>query len=117
MSLLLSNVQASGTLAARPAAGTNGAIYFATDLKKLYRDDGTSWNDETPGQPVATLSATPSAPGDFSKPHGLSFTPSRIQISMTSGGGIWEQDPVADAANINLVASEGGVTAKIYVFA
>ena len=33
----------SGTLAGRPAAGTAGALYVATDTQTLYRDSGTSW--------------------------------------------------------------------------
>jgi hypothetical protein len=33
----------SGTDASKPAAGTAGRIYIATDTKKIYRDNGTSW--------------------------------------------------------------------------
>ena len=33
----------SGTLAARPAAGTEGRYYLATDESVLYRDNGASW--------------------------------------------------------------------------
>jgi len=32
------------TLANRPAAGTSGRIFIATDTNELYHDDGTSWN-------------------------------------------------------------------------
>ena len=34
----------SGTLAARPAAGTNGRFYWTTDEHILYRDNGTTWD-------------------------------------------------------------------------
>ena len=34
-----------GTLAARPAAGRGGAIYWATDSSRLYYDDGTAWRE------------------------------------------------------------------------
>lgn len=33
-----------GTLAARPAAGNAGAIYWATDIPLLFFDTGASWN-------------------------------------------------------------------------
>jgi hypothetical protein len=33
-----------GTNAARPAPGTAGRYYYATDTGTLYRDDGTAWN-------------------------------------------------------------------------
>jgi hypothetical protein len=36
-------VFAQGTLAARPAAGTTGRLYWATDTKAIYYDDGTAW--------------------------------------------------------------------------
>jgi hypothetical protein len=32
-----------GTLAARPAAGTAGRIYFTTDTKELFMDSGAAW--------------------------------------------------------------------------
>jgi hypothetical protein len=33
----------SGTLAARPAAGTAGAMYVTTDTAAIYRDSGSAW--------------------------------------------------------------------------
>jgi hypothetical protein len=36
-------VFAQGTLAARPAPGTTGRLYWATDTKAIYYDDGTAW--------------------------------------------------------------------------
>jgi hypothetical protein len=33
----------AGTDASKPSAGTAGRVYIATDTKKIYRDDGTSW--------------------------------------------------------------------------
>lgn len=116
MSLLLSTVIADGTYAAMPAASIDGRIYFATDLKKVYRDSGTAWVDITPGGPAATLAAAPSAPGNFSLAHGLPAAPSRVSILMTSAGAIWQQ-AAADAANVYLAASDLGISAVIYVFA
>ncbi len=37
-----------GTTAARPAAGTEGRMYFNTTLGKLQRDNGSSWQDVDP---------------------------------------------------------------------
>lgn len=34
-----------GTFASRPAAGTSGTLYFATDLLTLYYDNGSAWYD------------------------------------------------------------------------
>lgn len=33
----------SGANASKPVAGTAGRIYFSTDTKEIYRDNGTSW--------------------------------------------------------------------------
>lgn len=40
----LSTVISRGTLASRPAAGTAGALYYATDNGHLYRDNGSTWD-------------------------------------------------------------------------
>ena len=64
----------------------------------------------------ATLSVTSSAPGNFSIAHGLDAVPFLIEILPTSGGAIWGQTGFADATNINLVASDTGVTAKVLVY-
>lgn len=43
-----------GTFALRPAAGSYGSYYYATDQGILYRDNGTTW--DTVGGPSAVLS-------------------------------------------------------------
>lgn len=37
-------IHARGTLAARPAAGSPGHLYFVTDTSTMYRDNGSSWD-------------------------------------------------------------------------
>lgn len=39
----------SGTKSSRPSAGTADRIYFAYDEPAFYRDNGTGWEDVTPG--------------------------------------------------------------------
>jgi hypothetical protein len=116
MSLLLSTCIAEGTLAARPAASIDGRLYFSTDAHKIYRDNGLTWDDVTPGAPAAALNAAPTAAGNFSIAHGLSAAPSRIEILPTSAGSIWQQ-AAPDATNVNLSSSDAGITAIIFVFA
>jgi len=41
---LLSTIFVQGTIASRPAAGTPGRLFFASDERRLYYDDGTLWN-------------------------------------------------------------------------
>ena len=36
-------LDASGTLAARPAAGVAGRYYYATDIGQIFRDTGSAW--------------------------------------------------------------------------
>ena len=38
-------IYAQGAFASRPAAGTIGRFYYATDTAVLYYDDGTAWRD------------------------------------------------------------------------
>ncbi len=64
------------------------------------------------------VSAAPSAPGNFTLAHNLGKSPrQQPRIHMTSGGAIWFQTPTMfDNTNLYLVASDGGVTAKIEVW-
>ncbi len=67
--------------------------------------------------PAVTLLAVSSVAGNFNLLHGLSFTPSRVIIVPLSAGSIATQIPAADSSTVNLVASDGGVSALILVFA
>jgi hypothetical protein len=65
---------------------------------------------------ATSLLVTSSAPGNFSIAHGLPNTPVMIEIIPTSPGAIWGQSGFADATNINLAASDTGVTATVLVY-
>jgi hypothetical protein len=62
------------------------------------------------------LDVTAPAPGNFSVAHGLGTVPFLIEIVPTAAGAIWGQAGFADDTNIYLVASDTGITAKIYVY-
>ncbi len=47
--LLAQHGISGGLASARPAAGTVGRFYFATDTKAWSRDNGTTWDENTPG--------------------------------------------------------------------
>lgn len=65
---------------------------------------------------AATLEVTASEGGNFAEAHGLSGVPFLIEIIPTSAGRIWAQPDFADGTDINLVASDEGVTATILVY-
>jgi hypothetical protein len=44
----LSSIILEGIDAAKPSAAIAGRLYFSTDTSKVYRDNGTSWDDVTP---------------------------------------------------------------------
>jgi hypothetical protein len=114
----LSSVLMAGLYAAIPAAGMAGRIYFATDTQATWYDNGAAWVNVTPA-PAAPLSVSsvalaPSAPGNFTVAHGLSAAPEAVTITMTSLGQICLVS--FDAVNLNLIASDAGVTAKALLF-
>ena len=114
----LASVVVYDVIANLPAAGIPGRLFFASDTGIALRDNGTTWNTLMAGTVLEkTLSAAPGAPGDFTIAHGLSAAPSRISILMTSGGAIWAQATAFDGTNVYLVASAGGITARVAVFA
>lgn len=45
----------SGLYSALPSAGNSGAVYYATDVGIVFRDNGTSWDVVGNGQPAFTL--------------------------------------------------------------
>ena len=59
----LGALYSQGALSARPAYGTVGRFYFATDTGLLYYDTGAAWVTINPATPLGT-SATVSAVGD-----------------------------------------------------
>lgn len=67
--------------------------------------------------PATQLTITSTAPGNFSVPHNLTSTPSRIQILMLSDGVISAQTPAFDGMNVYLNASDVGRIGKISVYA
>jgi len=75
---VLSSVIGRGTLAARPAAGNAGRLYFATDGSgTLYRDNGSSW-DSVEGTGSGMTNPMTTA-GDIIY-GGASGTPTRLAI-------------------------------------
>ena len=116
---ILSVVSAIGLFADRPAFGIGGRKYFATDTKQEWYDTGSAWVNITPsGDPVAILDTpTLTEAGPFVIVHGLTPAPTRLSILPTSGGNIWAQTPAIDSTNVNLFASDPGISAKIYLFA
>jgi hypothetical protein len=64
-----------------------------------------------------SVAAAPSGPGNFSLAHRLGRVPLGALVQMTSGGAIWFQFPTMyDEANLYLVASDAGVTAKVQLW-
>jgi hypothetical protein len=111
-------------------ATSAGKIWFqyplAFDASNLYlvaSDAGVTANLELwASMPIPTsvsyakINLAPSAPGNFSVAHGLSGTPRTSVLRMTSGGEIWLQATPYDATNVNLVASDGGITGVLEVW-
>lgn len=65
----------------------------------------------------ARVALAPGAPGNFSVAHGLGAIPFLAEINMTSGGEIWFQSVRYDGTNLNLVASDAGITGYADVWA
>ena len=63
------------------------------------------------------IPVAPNTAGNFTVPHLLGRIPVGANIRMTSPGAIWWQSAMdSDAANLYLVASDAGVTAKVQVW-
>ncbi|MDG0816078.1 tail fiber domain-containing protein [Bdellovibrio svalbardensis] len=77
----------TGTLAARPAFGTAGRIYIASDTNTIYRDTGSTWVAIGDGTGAGgTVSNVSSSTADISVATGTT-TPVLTLNSGTTGGG------------------------------
>jgi hypothetical protein len=103
------------------------SYYYRTVLAPLNPGDaflgvivtsGTQVTNVTPATSLfGQIPVAPSGPGNFTVPHLLGRVPVGAQIRMTSPGAIWWQTPTdVDDVNLYLVASDGGVTAKVQVW-
>jgi hypothetical protein len=82
----LEDVIQKGTLTTRPAPATIiGALYFSTDNGKIYRGNGTTWDDVTPAGGAVTSLTTTGSSGPATLAGGVLNIP---QYSGGGGGGI-----------------------------
>lgn len=77
----LASVVLKGVFASRPAASIAGVIYYSTDTGKIYRDNGSSWDDVTPSGGLTNPMTTA---GDLIV-GGSSGTPGRLAIASSDG--------------------------------
>jgi hypothetical protein len=85
------------------------------DVTKFLNGTG-AYSIPSPSAAHTEIALAPGAGGNFSVAHGLGSTPGLVLIQMTSGGAIWFQTTRYDATNINLVASDAGLTGYAIVF-
>jgi hypothetical protein len=103
----------AGTFAARPAFGTAGRMYVATDTQEIYRDTGTAWTKvgsaNGAGGTVTTVGVAP--PLSVINP---TTTPiiSMNEADGTASGGI-DTDGYLSAANFNLFYNKLDATTTI----
>jgi len=105
--------------AARPAAGTYGRLFFASDTGEAYRDNGSTWDTLTIGTVGHADDEVPftSSEGDWTLAHGLAYTPSTAIITKTALGDVVFQSALRwDATNFYLTGSAAGVTGFIEVW-
>lgn len=74
----------SGTDSSKPAAGTAGRLYIATDAKKIYRDNGTSW-DVLGGTGAGTVTSVDTGTGLTGGPITGAGTISLANTTVTPG--------------------------------
>jgi len=117
MNVTLPTVLVEGLYSALPAPGIPGRLFFASDTKKHYYDNGTGWDDITPAPAVTKVALAPSAAGNFTVAHGMGRAPVAVLLEMSSGGQIWLQNPTGyDATDLYFVASDAGITGNAVCF-
>jgi trimeric autotransporter adhesin len=104
----------TGLISARPAFGTAGRLYLASDERKLYRDTGTAWQliasvdaaDLTGTLSDARLPIVPTSKGGT----GLSSAGTANQILGVNGAGsALEYKSVTAGTGVTITPSAGGI--------
>lgn len=111
MTVEVSAIFGRGLFSARPAAGNAGAHYFATDTGLMYRDNGSTWDAETPldsslsTSDVTTNNVTsakhgfaPKSPGDASKFLNGAATPAWASLPAAAGAELDYKQITADVS-------------------
>lgn len=81
-----------GLLSARPAAGTPGALYYATDTSTMYRDNGTSWDNVEGAGAALTVDEVDGSPSVANVTH-ITFSNGTVtdntggHVTVTNSGG------------------------------
>lgn len=96
---------------------TSPLRFDATNLYLVASDGGITgvayvWTTS----PDALLTVGPGDVGNFTFPHGLSFTPALVFIEMDSGGAIVFQSPGWDATNLYLTSTDSSTMGRAIVF-
>lgn len=104
ITLTPSGFNQSGTFAGRPAAGTDGLLYWATDTALLYRDNGSSWDQVTKGLDLQTFTSN----GTWTKPTNAKI----VEVIVIGGGG----SGGGPSSGGNASGGGGGGAAIRYVF-
>jgi hypothetical protein len=106
----LASVILDGTDSAKPTASISGRLYFATDTGKIYRDNGSTWDDVTPsGGAVSSLTTTGTSGAAT-----LSGGVLNIPVYSGGGGGSFQPSalPVAPALASFTWVNQGSNTAS-----
>lgn len=104
MSTTLGSVIIEGVLSSRPPAGSLGRIYFGTDTKKHYYDNGTSWDDVT-CVPAAFVGDTGSGGAAGAVPAPAAGDAAANKFLKADGS--FEKLPVATTSAVGVVEPDG----------
>jgi hypothetical protein len=93
--------------------GASAAVYNPAGATNQVAPNHTGTFSRVVGAPKSLGSQTVGA-AQATIAHGLAYTPTEIQITMTSAGTIWKS-AASDGTNIYLTADDAGRTAEVFV--
>jgi len=96
----------------RPAAGIAGRLFFASDTGKIWRDNGTTWDDVTPtgggGATPNWVTKSPDTPPASPTAYDDEFDAASLNTSLWTWNN--QENAVASLSNSRLILTSGTVT-------
>lgn len=112
---LLSSEIVRDVIANRPAAGSGGRLFFASDQSKTYRDNGASWDDVSNAGTLAKYTTSWTSQTSVTVTHPLGTTAVIVQAFDASGVQVQPESLAVTSSSVVTLTFGASFTGSVVV--